>query len=52
MVLIELIAVGITAEITTDPQLTGSLPRNIANKTKIGRVVYNSRWGQRIGPAY
>jgi len=32
----ELEAAGIPAEITTDPMLDGSLPDNIANKTKIG----------------
>jgi phage replication-related protein YjqB (UPF0714/DUF867 family) len=32
----ELEAVGIPAEIATDPMLDGSLPDNIANKTKIG----------------
>jgi phage replication-related protein YjqB (UPF0714/DUF867 family) len=36
LVLMELTAVGIPAEITTDRQLAGDLPTNIANKTKIG----------------
>jgi phage replication-related protein YjqB (UPF0714/DUF867 family) len=36
IVLEELEAVRIPAEITTDPMLDGSLPDNIANKTKIG----------------
>ena len=36
IVLEELEAVGIPAEITTNPMLDGSLPDNIANKTKIG----------------
>jgi phage replication-related protein YjqB (UPF0714/DUF867 family) len=36
IVLEELEAVGIPAEITINPMLDGSLPDNIANKTKIG----------------
>ncbi len=36
IVLEELVAVGIPAEITMDRMLDGSLPDNIANKTKIG----------------
>jgi phage replication-related protein YjqB (UPF0714/DUF867 family) len=36
IVLEELTAAGIAAEITTNPMLDGSSPGNIANKTKIG----------------
>lgn len=36
VVLEELVAAGIAAEISTNPLLDGNLPTNIANKTKIG----------------
>jgi len=39
IVLEELTAVGIPAEITTDPDLLGEDPANIGNKTQIGGCV-------------
>lgn len=39
IVLDELLTVGKSAEITTDPILDGSIPDNIGNKTAMNRTV-------------